>query len=86
MFGKVIGKVKNSHVSQVEIGVLFEVVDSPIPEQKGLICVKTFNNFVCIVGNDSFKSFHSTWGIKDPPRWIIKILLTEQVILSNKEF
>lgn len=85
MFSKVVVKDKSLKVSAVETGLLFEVVESVIPEQKGLICVRVFDGIVCLVGNDSFKSFHATWDINPSPPWSIKVLDTEQVILSNQE-
>jgi hypothetical protein len=85
MFGKVVRKTKEKKLSNVQTGLLFEVVESVIPEHKGLICVRTFDGIVCIVGNDSFKSFHSTWDINPTPSWTIRVLDEEQVILSNQE-
>lgn len=85
MFGKVIKHKDTISVSQVPVGVLFEVVSSVIPENNGLICVRTFNNIVCIVGNSSYKSFHSVWSNKVVPLWSVRVLDKEQVILSNKE-
>lgn len=84
MFGKIVSKELVMRSGSVEIGVLFRIVDHHNSHFKDLILVRTYSNlFVCIVGNDEYPSFHSSWGVHN--EWQIEVLTNEQIILSNQE-